>query len=93
MATLRTATSAFKKKVEAFKRAYVGKVKDGMEMDLVAGGKVLLGLNLDRWNTFEEAYDKLCESYPDPDKDEELLVSSDYAIHIELLDRAQTSYN
>ena len=42
MTTLRAATSAYRKKVEAFERASVGKVKDGTEIDSVTGGRILL---------------------------------------------------
>ena len=91
MATLRTATSAYRKKVEAFKRASVGKVKDGTEIDLVAGGRVLLQLNLERWDGLEKVYNKLCDTYPDPE--EEVEVPDEYAFREELLDRGQASYD
>ena len=53
----------------------------------------MLRLNLDRWDALEKVYKKLCKSYPDPEVEEELEVSNNYAFREELLDRSQTSYD
>ena len=100
MTSLKTATSAYKRKVEAFERASVGKVKDGTDIDSVAGGQQLLRLNLERWNVLEELYTKLCETHPHPDEqveqveeDEQDEIPREYAFRDELWDRAQASYD